>query len=248
MREIQMHAGVIATMFLGLAPMAYTQTQADPCATAPATCATLITTRATSETRIPNTAVDVTVGVSASGKDLADVQRALATQSNGLLAYLRGQKVDRLITTSVSFSPDTRSQKNGPEKTVGYNGSEDVSFRTTPEKAPDILAGVLTNGANEIESTTFTPTEEEIADARRKLSEEATKEAVAQADAIARAAGMHVVAVRNINVDNGVVQPMPMPRVMSFAAGVAAPAPPMQTASGEQQISVSVNITAAAMR
>ncbi len=223
------------------------QTQADPCATAPASCATLITTRATSETRIANTAVDVTVGVNASGKDLADVQRALATQSNGLLAYLKGQKVDRLMTTNVSFSPDTRTQKNAPDKTVGYNGSEEVSFRTTPEKAPEILAGVLANGANEIDGTTFTPTEEEIADARKKLSEDATKTAIAQADAIARAAGMHVVAVRDINVDNGVVQPMPRAGRM-FEAQVAAAPVAMQTASGDQQLSVTVNITAAAMR
>lgn len=199
--------------------------------------------------RIANTVVDVSVAVNTAGANLADVQRALATQSNGLLAYLRGQKVDRLITANINFSPDVRTQKNGPDKTVGYNGSEEVSFRTTPERAPDILAGVLTNGANEITGTTFTPTEQEIADARKKLSEDATKEAVAQADAIAKAAGMHVVAVRNINVDNGIVQSLPMIRMAAVNGLVGAPPPsPMQTASGDQQLSVSVNITAAAMR
>jgi uncharacterized protein YggE len=221
----------------------------DPCVTAPESCATLIATRATAETRIPNTAVDVTVGVSASGAALPDVQRMLATQSNGLLAYLRGQKVERLITTEINFSPDTRSQKNAPDKTVGYNGSEQVSFRTTPEKAPDILAGALTNGANEIESTAFTPTEQEIADARSRLAEQATKTAVAQADAIAHAAGEHVVAVRTINVDNSVY--MPQPRAMAqmdmrMAAAVAPP--PMPVAAGDQQLSVSVSVTAAAKR
>jgi hypothetical protein len=236
-------------VLLGCAPAAFAQTAPDPCATAPASCATLISTRATSETRIPNTAVDVSVGVSAAGKDLPDVQRALAEQANRLLAYLKAQKVDRLITTSVSFSPDTRSQKNAPDKTVGYNGSEQVNFRTTPDKAPEILAGVLANGANGIDGTTFTPTEEEVAAARRRLSEEATKAAVAQASAIAGAAGMKVVAVRNINVDNGMVQPMPMMRMAAVNGGAfAPPPPPMQAASGDQQISVSVNITAAAMR
>lgn len=243
-----MNVRILATIFLGCAPALLAQSQADPCETAPATCATLITTRATSETRIPNTAVDVSVGVSASGKDMTDVQRALATQSNGLLAYLKSQKVDRLMTTNINFSPDTRSQKNGPDKTVGYNGSEQVNFRTTPEKVPEILAGVLANGVNEIDGTTFTPTEEEIADARRKLSEDATKEAVAQADAIARAAGIHVVAVRNINVDNGVVQPMRAPVYMNGFAAKAEANAPMQAASGDQQLSVTVNITAAAMR
>lgn len=234
-------AGLLVSSSIGFAQTA------DPCATAPESCATLIATHATSEMRIPNTAVDVSVGVSAAGKDLPEVQRALADQSNKLLAYLKGQKVERLITTNISFSPDVRSQKNAPDKTVGYNGSERVSFRATPEKAPDILAGVLTNGANEIESTSFTPTEQEIADARSRLAEQATKTAVGQAEAIARAAGEHVVAVRNINVDNGVFQPVSMNRVMALSAGVAAPVP-MQAEAGDQQLSVQVSVTAAAKR
>jgi uncharacterized protein YggE len=228
------------TMAMGQAP--------DPCATAPETCATLIATRATAETRIANTAVDVSVSVSTSGVALADVQRMLATQSNGLLAYLRGQKVERLITTSVSFSPDTRTQKNAPDKTVGYNGSEQVSFRTTPEKAPDILAGVLANGANEIGSTTFTPTEQEIADARSRLAEAATKMAVAQAEAIAHAAGEHVVAVRNVNVDNGAFMPQPRFAMAQMEFKAAAAAVPMQAAAGDQELSVQVSVTAAAKR
>src|ERR1017187_7738689 len=99
---------------LGCSSIGFSQTLiqgVDPCATAPASCATLIETHATSEMRIPNTAVDVSVGVSASGKDLPEVQRALADQSNKLLGYLQGQQVERLITTRVSFAPDTRDRK-----------------------------------------------------------------------------------------------------------------------------------------
>jgi uncharacterized protein YggE len=172
---------------------------ADPCATAPQTCATLIETHATSEMRIPNTAVDVVVGISVSGKDLPEVQHALGDQSNRLLSYLRAQQVERLITTRVWFAPDTRFQKSGPDKTVGYDGSAWIAFRTKPDKVADVLAGVLVSGASTIQSTTFTPTELEIADARRKLSEEATKIAIEQADAIAGAGGMKVISVRNIN-------------------------------------------------
>jgi uncharacterized protein YggE len=244
-----MRIGMAVCGWVVCGAMAAVGQAADPCATLPESCATLIATHATAETRIANTAVDVTVGVSTSGAALADVQRVLATQSNMLLAYLRGQKVERLITTSVNFSPDTRTQKNGPDKTVGYDGTEQVSFRTTPEKAADILAGVLTNGANEIQSTTFTPTEEEVAAARSKLAEEATKTAVGQAEAIARAAGERVVAVRSIDVENATFAPRP--RMMAFAAmdkmAAAAP-PPMPVAAGEQELSVSVSVTAAAKR
>jgi uncharacterized protein len=242
---MRMAAVVCGWMVCGVVAVAQTP---DPCATAPESCATLIATRATAETRIANTAVDVTVAVNASGAAMPDVQRRLATQSNGLLAYLRGQKVERLITMNISFSPDVRSQKNAPDKTVGYDGSEQVSFRTTPEKAPDILAGALSNGANEIESTSFTPTEQEIADARSKLAEQATKTAVGQAEAIARAAGEHVVAVRNINVDNAVYMPVRRASMAQMEFKAAAAAVPMQAAAGDQQLSVDVSITAAAKR
>jgi uncharacterized protein YggE len=228
----------------------------DPCATAPRTCATLIETHATSEIRIPNTVVDVVVGVSASGKDLTEVQRSLADQSNKLLAYLRGQQVERLITASVGFTPDTRSQKSAPGKTVGYDGIARVSFRTKPERIADLLAGVLTNGADAIRSTHFMPTEEEIAVARRKLSEEATKAAIAQANAIAQAAGLRVVSIRNVNVDNSADAQRQLASLNGqiyldgYAGGqLARNAPsPMQAAAGEDQLSVSVNITAAATR
>ena len=220
----------------------------DPCATAPASCATLIETHATSETRIANTAVDVVVGVTATGKNIAEVQRTLTEKSNGLLAYLKGQKVERLMTSRVWFAPQTRYDQNNPDKTVGYTGNSTLSFRTTPERAGDILAGVLTNGANQIESTTFTPTEQELDDARRKLSEEATRTAVTEAEAIAKAAGMKVVSVRNISVNSdGGFRPMSMdyngPPMLAKAAMA-----PMNTAAGDQQLSVTVNITAAATR
>jgi uncharacterized protein YggE len=226
---------------------AMAQVAVDPCATAPASCATLIETHATSETRVANTAVDVSVSVSATGKDMAEVQRTLTTNSNTLMGYLKAQKVERLMTSRVQFAPETRYDKNGPNKTVGYTGTSSVSFRTTPEKAGDLLAGVLTNGANEIESTKFTPTEQELADARRRMSEEATKTAVQHADAIAKAAGMHVVSIRAINVNDGMIaRPVPTMRAMEMKAGAAAV--PMETSAGEQSVSVNVNITAAAMK
>lgn len=245
--------GLIALLFCSSVGIAQTS---DPCATAPQTCATLIETHATSEIRIPNTVVDVVVGVSASGKDLMEVQRALADQSNKLLAYLKGQQVERLITASVNFTPDTRSQKSAPDKTVGYDGSARVSFRTKPEKISELLAGVLANGADTIRSTQFMPTEEEISAARRKLSEEATKAAIAQANAIAQAAGLRVLSIRNVNVDNSVDMPRQLASINGgvyldgFTGGQRDrnASSPIQAAAGEDQLSVSVNITAAAIR
>ncbi len=232
---------------LVFSPVAFAQAP-DPCATAPQTCATLINTHASAETRLPSTAVDISVEITANGKDLITVQRQLAEKSSTLLTYLRGEKVQRLITNAVNFTPETKSFRASADKTVGYDGSLAVSFRTTAEKAPVLLAGVLDHGANTINSTGFTPTEEEIAAARKELSAEATRTAIAQAEAIAKAAGMHVVAVRTINVqpdqDDNRPRYIASSRLMEFKA--AAQAAPIDTAAGEQVFSTRVDITVAA--
>jgi putative heme iron utilization protein len=87
--------------------------------------------------------------------------------------------------------------------------------------------------------------------ARRHLSEDATKTAVAQADAIAQAAGMKVVSIRNISVDSDNIfqqqETLATLQVNEFARDKNAPEP-VNTASGEDQLSIRVNITAAATR
>jgi len=221
----------------------------DPCAQTPQTCATLINTHATSRTRIPNTAVDVSIAITASDKDLPTVQRTLGAKSATLLNFLRAQQVQRLITTNISFQPDTRFEKNAPNKTVGYNGTLQISFRTSPDKAPDVLTGCLTNGANSIARTTFTPTEEEIDTARRQLSAEATKTAMAQAESIATAAGMHIASLRQINVDEN--QSLQSQMMFQPGAGLTiaeenASMPNTAAAAGQQVIAVAVNLVAAA--
>ena len=233
-------------LVFALAATAQAQTP-DPCATAPQTCATLINTQATARARIPNTAVDITVAITGSRADLPSIQRNLTTRSAILLAYLRDQHAERLTTVDISFTPDMRDQKNGPQKTVGYNGTMQISFRTTPAKSGEILAGVLTQGANNIQSTTFTPTELEIAAVRRQLSADATKTAVAQAEAVAQAAGLHVAAIRSIEISASGNEYSP--RSNSFAmAKSAAPIADIATASGDNEYTLQASIQAAAVR
>jgi len=229
------------------ASLAQSGPPADPCMTAPQSCATTISTQATASKRLPNSAADVTVGIAASDKELASVQRQLAQHTASLLAYLRGQKVERLITNGVNVTPQVQNEKNGQNRIVGYNGSSSVSFRTTPEKAPETLTGVLTNGANTIDSTSFTPTEEDLRAARRELSAEAVRTAIAQANAIAKAAEMKVVAVKSINVENqGGINPRPFARMAMAGMAKEDFAQPIATEAGDQEITVSVDVVVAA--
>jgi uncharacterized protein YggE len=242
-----MNVRLALTAFFLFGSIAVAQTP-DPCATAPQGCATLIETHATSQMRLANTAVDVVVSITVAGKDLATVERSLADKSNSLTAYLVAQKAKQLVTSRMSFTSQMRFDK---EKPSAYDGGATVSFRTAPGGLADILAGVLTNGADSIRSTTFTPTEQEIADARRQLAEDATRTAVSQADAIAKAAGLHVVSIRNINVaDSGSVMPQQQVYIDGFTGGNIArkdkQLESIGTASGEDGISVRVDVIAAA--
>jgi uncharacterized protein YggE len=202
----------------------------------------IVATTATAHRRVPNTVVDVSVGIQTQGQDAAAVSRDLAQRSQALLGWLRAQGAERLATEQVSFQPQTHEEKNGQQKIVGYTGSTTVSFRTTPAKVGEILSGVLEHGANTIQQTSYAPKEEEEDKVRKELAQEATKSAMEQAEAVAAAANTRVIGVREVNVQpNGFVRPMPMMRAQAGIA-MAPPPPPMGTEAGDQDLSVNVSV------
>lgn len=201
----------------------------------------IVSTSATAHRRIPNTVADISVGIQTQGTDAKSVSRDLAERSQTLLDWLRSQGAERLATDQISFQPQTHEEKNGQQKIVGYTGNTSVSFRTTPEKAGAILSGVLDHGANTIQQTSYSPSEEDQDKVRKELAQEATRTAVAQAEAVANAAGTRVIGVREVTVEpSGIIRPI-MYRQMA-ATAMAAPAPAMGTEAGEQDISVNVAV------
>jgi uncharacterized protein YggE len=201
----------------------------------------LVSTSATAHRRIPNTVADVSVGIQTQGADAASVSRDLAQRSQTLLDWLRGQGAERLATDQISFQPQTHEEKSGQQKIVGYTGSTTVSFRTTPEKVGAILSGVLDHGANTIQQTSYAPKEEDEDKVRKELAQEATRTAMAQGEAVANAAGTHVIGVREVNVEpsGGIMRPMPM---MRMSMGAATKEIPMAGEAGDQDISVTVSV------
>jgi uncharacterized protein len=199
----------------------------------------LVSTSATAHRRIPNTVADVSVGIQTQGADAASVSRDLAQRSQTLLDWLRGQGAERLATDQISFQPQTHEEKSGQQKIVGYTGNTTVSFRTTPEKVGAILSGVLDHGANTIQQTSYAPKEEDEDKVRKELAQEATRTAMAQGEAVANAAGTHVIGVREVNVEpSGIMRPMPM---MRMSMGAATKEIPMAGEAGDQDISVTVS-------
>jgi uncharacterized protein len=199
-----------------------------------------VSLEAVARKRLPNTLADVVLGIQVEGRTADAVSNGLAQRSQTLLEYLRQQGVERLRTENVNFQPQVESVRNGPDRIVGYTGSANVSFRTTPDKLGTVLGGSLEHGANTISQTSFSPLESEIDNARRELAIEATKAALARADAVAEAAGVRVVRVEAINVAaEETVVPMGFAKA---EAPMPARVATIETATGEQEVAVRVSV------
>jgi uncharacterized protein YggE len=198
-----------------------------------------ISLEATARKRVPNKVADVVLAVQVDGRTGDAVSSALSQRSQMLLDYLRQQAVDRLTTEEVGFEPQVEPVRGGPDRIVGYTGHASVSFRTTPDKLGTVLSGSLEHGANTITQTQFRPLESDIDAARRDLAIEATKTALARADAIAQAAGVRVVRIEDITVRS---EESAVPLQFKSARAMEAPAPAraIETATGEQEVSVRV--------
>jgi uncharacterized protein len=196
-----------------------------------------INLEATARKRLPNTVANVVLGIQVEGRTSDAVSSGLADRSHTLLDFLRQQGVERLRTEDVNYQPQVESVPNRPDRIVGYTGTTSVSFRTTPDKLGNVLSGSLEHGANTVSQTQFSPLESDIDAARQDLAIQATKTALARADALAQATDLRVVRIEQINVasEENIV-PLPFGKVM------AAPARAVETASGEQEVTVRVSV------
>ncbi len=129
-----------------------------------------------------------------------------------------------------------------PDRITGYTGRTTVTFRTTPDRLPVLLAGCLDHGANSASQAGSSPREEEVEQARQELAAEAARTALAQASTVALAIGTRVTGVLQVDVDPlGEADPRPMmqPAMAMRAARPGAPVP-MEVGDADVQVQVRV--------
>ena len=199
-----------------------------------------------------------TAGVTTISKSVAETQRENAEKSNAIIAFLKEKKVEEKDIKTVGYSIYPQYQY--------YNNSPCVSFRPCPPQRPpeitsyevrhtleikvrdlsktdQLLSGVVTNGANDVGSITFTIENEESAKAvaRKKAIDDAEK----KARVLARDLGVRLGHIMGFSESGSGV---PIYARASFAGlakdgggEIAAPSPEVQP--GEQEIRSTVTIT-----
>lgn len=184
----------------------------------------------------------LTLGVQTQG---ATAQEALSSNSaamQGVVAKIQQQGVDPkdIQTTDVGIQPQQEQGPSGqptrPPKIVGYTATNTVVVTirnlTTVGQVLDASVGAGANVAQGIRFGIDDPTA-----LQQQAITQAVKNAKAQADTIAAAAGVTITGVQSITLE----QPSPIvPRAMALAAAAPAPSTPIQPG----QLDVTVQVTA----
>ena len=249
-RTLRCGAAVLAGSLLASGAMAQDAGQAPPDRAVPNRPRPgLVTVHATAHRRLPSTVADATVSIEVHGRDLRGTATQLGRQAQALLAFLRKENAERLRTEGTSFDPEIQELRGQPDRIKGYTGRISVSFRTTPDQLPFVLAGCLDNGATALGQFGSSPREDEVDAARRDMVAEATCAAMAQARAVAGAAGQKIAGIELAEIDP-LPGATPLPAAAEFRldraarpAAVPPPVPPIASVAGDSDLAVTVVMT-----
>lgn len=195
----------------------------------------------------PDVATFSATVVSEGGQNVSAVQKTNTDKMNAVNEFLKKQGIDKkdLKTGQYSVSPRYNSTpcvagSCPPPSIVGYTVTQtlEVKVRNT-EKVGDLLAGVVTSGANTVSEIRFVMDDEDAAKAEARA--EAIDKAKAKAEAIAKAAGFRVGSLISLYEMSDPVQPFGIGGGGEMALKVNLASPVIEP--GTQATKVQVNLT-----
>ena len=186
---------------------------------------------------VPPDRVEITFGVTTNAAAAPDALSENTARCEKVAAVLRdlGMGKDEVRTNQFSISPMHGRGYEGP--ITGYSVSNTLTVRTAKiDMAGTIVQRAVEAGANQFHGLSFTLSEPK---GRAEAIDRATRSARADAEAVARAAGVRLGAVRRLTVDGSTPGPRPMFRMAASAA--MSPAAP-EFAPGDVAVSATVTI------
>jgi hypothetical protein len=183
----------------------------------------------------------VTLGVEARRPTLAAARSAVTTAVDRVLALTRDLKIDSkyVNATRLQVQPEySWNEKDRKRVLLGYMVSRqvEVELRDLDQLGP-LLERAVDAGANQVGEAALDSTKRK--ELERQAMALAVQDARLNAEALARAAGVQLGAVRTLNA-SGSAPPMPMYR-MSAAMADAAPPPEATYQAGDIKFMASVS-------
>lgn len=200
-----------------------------------------IITSGEAQVRVTPDRATILVGVQTRALTAAAAGASNAKTQKAILDTLKalGLPADQLATQSYSVNPDMQYPPSGGQgKVVGYTVSNVVRVELKRiEQVGLVVDAALAKGANQINSIQFSAST--ASEARRTAMGDAVRDAKADAEALARAAGGSLGPVIEISSSSPPVRPV-YGEVMMRSAAKADIATPIEP--GEQVISATVSV------
>lgn len=210
-----------------------------------------LSTSGSSEVTAQPDSLRVNVQVEARDKTLADAQASANKRMEDILKNLRALNLPNMTlkTVNANITPIREEYKNNKlQPIIGYrvtNGIEVTLTRLNPlelgSKGASIIDKATAAGADQVSGIQFYL--DNVEAYQQKALAEAVANARANADAMARAAGVRIVGVHSLNGSPSYHRPMPMYARMDMAAeGAMAKAPATPVEVGDMTIQSQVSV------
>ncbi|HEX4765327.1 MAG TPA: SIMPL domain-containing protein [Lichenihabitans sp.] len=191
---------------------------------------------------VPDVVV-VTLGVESERPRAADAAADNNRTGQALMETIKAAGIEPrdVATTSVGLEPVYDTPPKGVARLTGYRASIVLQVRVRPvDKAGPLIGALTDKGANSIESVDFVVSPDPRRDDQLRI--DAIRDARHRAETYAGAIGVKL--GRVLQIMPGEV-PVPEPRRFDYRAklAMAAPAPPVPLAAGEERQQAQVSVT-----
>ena len=166
----------------------------------------------------PDTAI-MTVSVVTQGKRAVDAQQENATKTDAVVRALKAAAGTgaEVKTSGYSLQPMRVYRENQPPTITGYEARNSVTVTTSElTKLGNLIDTVGQAGANDISGISFTLRQDRPA--RDRALQEATREAMSKANAMAQALGGRVVSIAEVQEEGFIRPPQPVYQAEAFMA------------------------------
>lgn len=192
-------------------------------------------------TGIPDTA-QISIGVTKTALTVADAQDQTNTAANKIIDDLKklGIKEKDIKTTDYNVNPKYDFGR-GDQSVTGYTVTQTLEVSITPiDVANKAIDAATLDGANLIGGITFTFDDKTKKDLENKAREEAVRTAKEKAESLAKATGIRLGRIIDVQESNGYV---PRPIMMSAKGLESDSAASTQLSHGENSIIIDITLS-----
>jgi uncharacterized protein len=204
----------------------------------------------TATTAVKPDKVTVSLGVETTNKTADAALAANSKIMNQVIDALKaaGVKDNETSTSSFSISPNynySQQPSSTASRITGFTVSNSIQIQSTiiNNNTSKWIDTAIAAGANTVERIDFALSDKKLEETKTNLIKQAMQDARAKANTVASAAGMKVVGIRSINLNELAIQPpppSPIPLVkQSLAATEARPTPII---SGQEEVTTNIAV------